>query len=425
MMKNKLLYFPVILILTIVTNISLKTLGQSMLINDSVVMGPGYANEIYYSMSDGVVSSYLRNSWDIAVRSRIMSSSILTNDGTGVILYTYPKSDTSGWATVDTTGYKTWKALYNDPDDWENGAFSRNATGGLDFGWGIYNTTTHHIKGDSLYVIQLRDGSLRKLWIQLKKAGEDLVYFRFANIDGSDEHNIMLDCNYYTAKDFIGYSLINNEIVDYQPDIAAWDIVFTKYMSVQQGQSGVDTVYPVTGVLNNEEVYAEKFMHVAPDFTEYNPYGWDSTRASIGYDWKAFTGTGYTVSDSLAYFVKTRTGDVYKLVFTKFSGSSSGKIFFKKWKVAGVGFDDQSVIQGVRIYPNPAKDVFDIWFPEAFGTSGTMILYDITGKNIYQQQIPDTRTKQTVQVSDLPPGIYLLKVSSEKETFLKKVIISR
>ena len=424
-MKRNLQFFFTAVILAFFTSIQSTSMAQAVLINDSVVMGPGYANEIYYNMSDGVVSSYLRNSWDIAIRSRIMSSSIITNDGTNVILYTYPKADTSGWATLDTAGYKTWKAMYNDPDDWENGAFSRNATGGLDFGWGIYNTTSHHIKGDSLYVIQLRDGSFRKLWIQLKKAGEDMVYFRFANIDGSDEHNITLDCNYYTAKDFIGYSLITNEIVDYQPDIASWDIVFTKYMSVQQGETGVDTVYPVTGVLNNEEVYAEKFMHVGPDFTGYDPYGWDSTRASIGYDWKSFTGTGYAVADSLTYFVKTRAGDVYKLVFTKFAGSSSGKIFFRKWKVAGVGLDEYQDETKIRINPNPVTDWFDIIFNEPIQDPVTITLIDITGKSIYQKYIPGTGTKFTVHVPDAVPGLYLLKVFSEKGAFLKKVIISR
>ena len=83
--------------------------------------------------------------------------------------------------------------MYNDPNDWENGAFSRNAKGGLDFGWGVYNTTNHHITGDSLFVIQLRDGSLRKLWIQVKMAAEDIYYFRYAKIDGSEEQNITLD----------------------------------------------------------------------------------------------------------------------------------------------------------------------------------------------------------------------------------------
>lgn len=424
-MKIKLQFIYAAMTIIGVTAMNSQAMSQVTMVTDSVTMGQGYANEIYYNMSDGIVSSSLRNSWDIAIRTRIMSSSILTNDGTGVILYTYPNADTSGWATLDTTGYKNWKAMYNDPNDWENGAFSRNAKGGLDFGWGVYNTTSHFITGDSIFVIQLRDGSLRKLWIQVKKAGEDMVFFRYAKIDGSEEQNITLDCNPYTSKDFIGFSMSTNEIVDYQPERTSWDVVFTKYMSVQPGELGNDTVYPVTGVLSNEAVYSKKFRNVTPGFIGYDPYGWDSTRSSIGYDWKSFTESGYMVADSVAYFVKSRAGDVYKLVFTKFAGSSSGKIIFMKSKVAGVGIADKTTDNSIRVYPNPAKDKMEISFPETLSGSITLIINDLAGRTILKQNIPDAGTKYSIDVTGMTPGMYLLNVNSEKNTFLKKVIISR
>jgi hypothetical protein len=425
LMKRKLLFMVALMAFIGITSISSVSMSQVTMVTDSVSMGQGYANEIYYNMSEGFVSSFQRNSWDFAIRTRVMSSSILTNDGTGVILYTYPKADTSGWATLDTTGMKSWKAMYNDPGDWENGAFSRNATGGLDFGWGIYNTNSHFITGDSLFVMQLRDGSIRKLWIEVKKAAEDIVSFRYAKIDGSEEQNITLDCNPYVSKDFIGYSLITNEIVDYQPYRSSWDILFTKYMSVQPGESGKDTVYPVTGVLNNDEVYSEKFVNVPAEFTGYNPDGWDSTRSSIGYNWKSFTGSGYVIADSVAYFVKTKAGDVYKLVFTKFAGSSSGKIIFSKGMVAGVGINDNTTVSGLQVFPNPVKEKMEIWFPEPLSGSPSIFLYDLSGRLVYQRNIPASGTKYSISVTGLNPGMYLLKVSSEKDTFLKKIIISR
>jgi len=65
--------------------ITFEVAAQAGSVSDSVVMGPGYADEIYYSMTNGVVSSSPRNTWDIAFRTRVMSSSILTNDGKGVV----------------------------------------------------------------------------------------------------------------------------------------------------------------------------------------------------------------------------------------------------------------------------------------------------------------------------------------------------
>ena len=163
--------------------------AQVVLKNDSVTMGQLYANEIYYSLKNGEVYSYARNSWDIAFRAKIMSSSIITNDGTSVVLWSYPKSDTSGWATVDTSGLNNWTKMFNDPTDWENGAFSRNAQGHPDYGWGKYNDQTHDIVGDSIFIIKLRDGSFRKLWITRKNSINNIYYFRFANLDGSAQQD--------------------------------------------------------------------------------------------------------------------------------------------------------------------------------------------------------------------------------------------
>ncbi len=46
-------------------------------------MGAGYANEIYYSLENGVVGSVSRSSWDIAFSTNPMSSTILINEGYG------------------------------------------------------------------------------------------------------------------------------------------------------------------------------------------------------------------------------------------------------------------------------------------------------------------------------------------------------
>ena len=187
-----------------------KIHAQGSAVSDSVVMGSNYPNEIYYSMESGQVLSSPRNTWDIAFRTKKFSSSILTNDSKSVILYTYPKSDTNGWANVDTIGMSSWTPMFNDPNDWENGAFSRNAKGHPDYGWAIYNDVTHDLVGDSLFIIQLRDGSLRKLWIQNKRSVQDIFRFRFANIDGTGEQTTSLDLSNDLLTDFIGFSLETN-----------------------------------------------------------------------------------------------------------------------------------------------------------------------------------------------------------------------
>jgi len=171
-MKNKFYTF-IALLTTIFTGI-LPAIGQkSGPVTDSVLMGPGYVNEVYYSMSAGKQGAVNRKQWDIAFRASRMSASILTNDAAnnngiglvGVELYTYPKADISGWATMDTSGLSSWKNMVNSTTDWETGAFDQYQLGHPDYGWGKYNAASHDVVGDSLYIIRLRDGSFRKLWI--------------------------------------------------------------------------------------------------------------------------------------------------------------------------------------------------------------------------------------------------------------------
>ena len=389
---------------------------------DSVIMGPSYANEVYYSFSNGNILTSPRDTWDIAFRTRILSSSILTNDGKSVVLYTYPTADTSGWNSLDTTGLFGWTPMFNDPNDWENGAFSRNATGGFDFGWGIYNQATHFLRGDSLFVIQLRDGSFRKLWIQEKKSALNLYYFKYANLDGTGEQTITLDCNPYLTKEFVGFSLQNNEVVDFQPAKSTWDLLFTKYMSVQP--NGMP--YPVTGVLQNDGIKAEKYKHVSTDFIGYNPSEWDSTRSVIGYDWKFFDGAAYAIVDSLVCFVKNKTGEVYKMVFMEFAGGSTGLISFEKSKLAGLGVNEKADgSANVIVYPNPVKDKLTVYFVEHSTQPRMLTLMDLSGRSLLVKEIDGSENSCSMNTVSLKSGVYLLQIASGNLSVTKKVIISK
>jgi hypothetical protein len=419
-------YFYISLMAIAITAFSAKLLvaqNRVELVNDSVAMGAGYANEIYYSLSNGEVASVPRNQWDIAFRTPKMSSSIMINEGAGVMLFTYPNSDTTGWAAVDTAGITGWTPMYNSFDDWENGAFSRNATGHPDYGWGIYNTVTHNLVADSLYVIKLRDGSLRKLWIIRKYSSLDKYSFRFANIDGSAESDILLDCNPYTSKNFIGYSIQTSQIVDFEPAANSWDLLFTKYESIQPD----GTPYPVTGVITNDGLKTIEYRHVSPDFIAWDLSLADSSRSTIGWDWKSFNMTTFTyeVEDSLVYFVQDMAGNMNKLVFTKFEGSSTGKIVFKKG-VVSTGISEKNSFQEIAVYPNPVKDRLNINMNNINSFPMQLILSTLAGQKVYSKTITEnTGNAICIPVNDLPNGMYLLTAKSATGISAKKVVVNK
>jgi hypothetical protein len=406
---------------------SLPATAQESLVSDTVTMAAQYADEIYYSMEFGKAKTGPRNTWDIAFRTTKMSSSILTNDGAGVILYTYPMADTSGWMSIDTNGMSSWTPMYNDPNDWENGSFSRNATGHPDYGWGIYNMVTHKITGDSLFIIKLRDGSLRKLWIEMKDAPENIYQFRYANLDNSGEQQILQDFDDYTAMDFMGFSIETNELVPYQPALDSWDILFTKYMSVQDDGSP----YPVTGVLSNQDVKTKNFHPVALDYTNYSPGTWDSTRSSIGWNWKVFDMNTFTylIVDSSVYFISDRNGHIFKLYFTGFAGSSTGIVTFMKEQMTGMGFGPQDAgTMQCAVNPNPVRERINLYMTGTPGEELTIMLTDLMGRQLradHPGKLAEGLNVFTVDVTGINPGTYFVTVLTATTRTATKVIITR
>jgi sugar lactone lactonase YvrE/photosystem II stability/assembly factor-like uncharacterized protein len=71
----------------------------------------------------------------------------------------------------------------------------------------------------------------------------------------------------------------------------------------------------------------------------------------------------------------------------------------------------------IKIYPNPVKNVLHI---NISGNAGMLEAYDITGKSVFQKEIQESNT--TIDVSGLKNGIYLVKVQSDNQQFIKKFV---
>lgn len=401
--------------------------SQAVNAMDSVLLGPGYASDIYYSFENGVVATVPRMNWDIGFYTTIMTAGIITNGAAGVDLYTYPKADTAGWATVDTSGMSGWKILYNNEKDWEDGAFNRNASGHPDYGWGKYNPINHDVVGDSIYILKTLDGTFKKIWIIRKYSINNTYYIRNANLDGSDDQVSEFDINPYRNVDFVYYAFSGSALFEREPDTASWDILFTKYMAIQPD----GTTYPVVGVLDNFKVYANKFYPVAPDFTDWANLPLDSTKSPVGWEWKSFSMETFTysVSDSTAFFVRSRNNDIYKLVFTKFEGGqTTGKIVFDKMPVSLSGIPFMKTGQpGVSVYPNPVRDQLNIVLGGEISGKVEVSVFDLTGRQVFStvQEVSDNMLTLKLPESAVGNGLHLLKVGSGKGVFTTKFLVTK
>lgn len=382
----------------------------------SVEMGPQYANEVFYSVTNGVVKTSPRNLWDIAFHTNAFSAGIIINDGAGVELYTYPKAANDGWDNFDTTGMTGWTKMYNDASDWENGAFDRNQKGHPDYGWGVYSMTTHDVVGDSLFLIKTPDGIYRKLNIIRKVSTQNQYQIRFALLDGQQDQTVSIDVNPQNDRVFLAYSFANG-IVDREPLASEWDMLFTKYVGVVQ-----NTPYPVVGVLLNPEVNTARLAQTDPAFADWSNLDFETGRDVIGYDWKYFDMNSfqYVVEDSLLYFVKALDGGVYKLVFDGFTGSSTGISSFNTTLLSSLSVEED-VAAGLKVYPNPASDFIQMTFSKDLGQK-TAVLYDLSGKLLRSWNLGSGMSAQ-IEVNGINPGLYLLQLNGNNSVINTKVII--
>jgi hypothetical protein len=412
-------YSIAILLVATITSFQIK----AQMVEDSVTMTTGYAEEVYYSLENGFISSAVRADWEISFYTLAYSSGIRINGGSGTQLYAYPKSDTSGWASVDTSGLSNWPQLMNSEAYWEEGAFAQNSLGHPDYGWGIYNMITHNLTGDSLFIVKLINGTFKKLWIVGKQSMANIYTFRYADLDGNNDTTIILDCNPYGDKNFIYYSLENNTIINREPLNNSWDILFTKYMATQP-QGGY---YNVAGVLTNNDVMSVRLEGVDPEIEDWHSYTFSDSIGNIGFDWKYFDmgSFQYFIVDSMVYFIRTLEGNVYKLMFTGFDGSSTGNIYFTKKMISAADVEEVASIDDFAVYPNPANEFVNIDINTKELTQFNIQIVDLLGHIVYKEDNVKNNGSLKIPTQNWNSGLYLISVNTADSSITKKILIDK
>ncbi|MHC1777704.1 MAG: YCF48-related protein [Lentimicrobium sp.] len=86
---------------------------------------------------------------------------------------------------------------------------------------------------------------------------------------------------------------------------------------------------------------------------------------------------------------------------------------------AVVGVEEVAGVAGIRIIPNPARDMITVSLPMPTGTA-QLTLFNITGKKLLERQI--TRAETHIYISKLPKGMYFLRLQYENNVKAAKII---
>lgn len=386
-----------------------------------VSVGPGYGQQAYLKLSTGEVTAVANDAWDIAFTDAGgFDAGLLINEsgslgGASLELY---KTDLIEWdATIsDPSVYAIEQnRLYNTEQNWTSGAFNAAAdpTDDFDYGWGSYNVATHTIEGTTIYIIKERSGSFKRF--QMINLVGGVYNFHYANIDGSNEQSASISKG--GGQPLMYFSMQSNDEVNAPAD---YDIVFQRYTTPLDAGGGDILEYMVTGVLLASGTQAVVADGIDPTSVNYDDY--EDQLASdptvIGHEWKNFDfTTGWAVDEDRAQFVKTAEGNVYKIVFYDFEGSTTGITTLESTFIEFSSSEDvesEVPTDGVSIYPNPAIDATTIQASISFDR------YEIMNEK-GQVVKRGALTNNQLRVDDMAAGQYIVHLISPEASHWEKL----
>lgn len=392
-------------------------------------MQPGYTNDVFYSLENGEVREYSGSSWTVAFYNSAMSAAIMINDGRGVELYKVT-DDISQFANItDTIGLSTWTQLYGTDTTWSDGsAFEAESTGSQsNYGWGEYNFVSHVIAGSRIFMIKTIEDTYYKVFVVEKETG--IFTYRYASLDNSFDTTMVINVPDFLNKSYAYLNMDNHTVQDREPSGDEWDFVFTRYVTNFQGLA----YYPVTGVFSNEGVEVAEVNDI-PANADYTGASFSGARNVIGDDWKSFDQMAmppqFVLNDSVTYYVRNQVGDIYKLYFTGFDGSSTGNVRFNKEKVASGTTsirDNQPSVDVHTIYPNPTKGSADLVFSSKKKEKLNLRVYSLLGKLVINSEIVANLGLNSVRLNlnDVENGVYLVQLGNNNNTTTHKLIVNK
>ena len=394
---------------------------QAQVVNGEVAMGAGYANDVYYGLANQDTNSVDRADWDIAFyRKSNFSTGIRINDTKGIKVFE-ASNNISDWSSINASNIANWAELYNSDEEWQTGAFNN---GSATYGWGVYNIATHNVVGSVIFVLQFTNGDLVKLKIDRLVATQgryEFTYSKLVNGVWSEDQTQNLVHTDVPNKVFNYFNFETQQIVYPEPDENNWDLKFTKYFT-PVAYNGGEMMYNVTGVLHAEWIKVAKTEGGNP--TSEDDY--QSKINTIGYNWKTYSGSNYSIANTNHFIKNTTTNQIYKLVFTAFEGSSTGVVRFNYENVTNTLGTTEINKNKIGIYSDTNKRI-NIVYNGVGGQSNkvNVQIFSAIGQLVHQENYLPSQsfTAKTLQLNHLPNGVYIVKLSSDDFNESKKVVL--
>lgn len=290
---------------------------------ETIALGDDYDQQIFYSLYDtSVISSNSYKDWNLAFYCGDDASFIRLNAAANM------------WAikTGSTNFDDSFGSLYNQEDKRFDGSHGLKDDLAIDIIAPGFSTDTL-LNASMVYLIHPGVDANGNELGQYKKFLFKGIYYdsyliRYANLDGSDEHHMLIPKD--GSLSYVSLSWNTNSLVNIEPDKSTWDLLFSRSTDTVYTTDGTDflTGYAVTGAYLNaegvkaymtEDISYEDFQFSDIDYTQLS-----KNCNSIGHNWKQFSDQ-YFIFKNKTYIIQDRDGRYYKLRFLSFYDSATGQ----------------------------------------------------------------------------------------------------
>lgn len=397
---------------------------------DQVSYGTGYSEMAFYNLHTSEQQTIPLNSWDLAFSNLGRGdAAIFINEGAelmGTPLQLYLATDAKWDDDLSSriSEFSEETQIRNPDETWETGALNsiKDADDPLDFGWGYYDTNSHQVIGDRVFVIKNRNESWQKFEIASLASGTYTI--NVADLDGANEKTYSISKDESKGPKMF-MSLEDGSNQDIQ---IAYDLIFTRYnVPLDDGEGGT-LDYSVSGVLLAPGTSAVSIIGVDPldvDESEYSG-DYDHFLRIIGHEWKQFSFfEGWIVPENQSYLIKRSDGHKYQLTFYDFEGSSTGVATFeKKYLGQTVNTLEQTGSININVYPNPMTNYLQV---SGHNSIGQLIWTDAMGRSTVQQVFfhGEGSAERIERPAGLASGAYTVQFMRNKETISSHRVIVR
>ena len=394
--------------------------------------GKGYLNMSFYNLDEKTTSTIELKSWDLAFVVAGQNGAIHINSGAGTQLWEVVGKDSEEFDNpIDTTGISTgsdlFKSWQNSDSTWAIGALNCGVNGfdgSGDFGWGMYDMSTHGILGYKVFIIKDFMGNYYKIMIDDLLGG--VFTFTYSNLDNSNKQTYEIK-----KTDYANQTLAFFNLADPTAEVKAmefWSLWFGKYVATVYDNEGNPAPYNVNGIRTNAD-YATLKMEVEDPSTAEAPANFDlySPKISvIGHEWKQLDGNmQWYIPENLVYFVLTPDEKVYRIYFKTFGGMSTGETTFDATEVQPNSISEFGNTYSFSLAPNVVEDgdQVNLLFNASATANANVSVFDIMGNKVFTNNIEMTGFNYYSFNPNLSTGSYFVRISiGEKSEILRLIV---